>query len=85
MVPGSGQINKKQAHGWEYSNNELYTEVRSQCNTKTEGIQSVNTNPTDIDNNNSKINYFLPGPYQEADRRLSAKITEQLQKKFKMC
>ena len=36
-----------------------------------------------IDNNNSKINYFPPGPYQEADRRVSAKITQHLQKEFK--
>ena len=36
-------------------------------NTNTDIIINVNTNPAFMDNKNSKINYFLPGPSQEAD------------------
>ena len=39
--------------------------------------------PTVTDNENSKINYFLPGPNQNNDKRVSAEITLQLQKDFK--
>ena len=36
-----------------------------------------------IENENSKINYFLPGPNQDNDKRASAEITLQLQRDFK--
>ena len=57
------------------------SEMQSDANTN--GITTVNTNPTITGNNSSKINKFLPGPRQEADRRVSAKLTQQLQKEFK--
>ena len=34
-----------------------------------EGIKSDYTNPMVLDNNKSKINLFLPGSCQEADRK----------------
>ena len=36
-----------------------------------------------IDNNNSKINYFIPGLQQEDDRKASAELTQQLDSEFK--
>ena len=38
---------------------------------------------TVIDNKPNKINYFLPGTGQDNDNRVSAKITQQLQRDFK--
>ena len=32
-----------------------------------------------IDNENSKMNYFLPGPNQDNDKRVNAEITLQAQ------
>ena len=32
--------------------------------------------------NNNEIKYFLPGPNQDNDKRVSAEITKQLQKDF---
>ena len=49
------------------------------CNT--EANTSNNTNLMGIEDN-SKTNYFLPGPNQEADWKASAKITHELQKEF---
>ena len=37
----------------------------------------------DVSINNNKVNYFLPGPGEEANRRASAWITKQLQNEFK--
>ena len=34
-------------------------------------------------NKNSKINYFLPGPNQDNDKKVSIEITQQLQRDFK--
>ena len=48
----------------------------------TMGILSGNMYPMVIDNNNSKINCFLPGQSQQADRDESARITQQLEKEF---
>ena len=36
-----------------------------------------------IDNKSSKINYFLPGPSQDNYKRMSAEITQQIQRDFK--
>ena len=35
------------------------------------------------DNDNNNIKYFLPGPNSDSDKRVSAEITQQLQKKLK--
>ena len=32
--------------------------------------------------NNNKINYFLPGPNHDNDKRMSAEVTKQLQRDF---
>ena len=37
-----------------------------------------------VDANNCKINYFIQGLNQEADRRASEKLTQQLQNNLKM-
>ena len=39
-------------------------------------------NPTINDNNNSHIDYFLPGPDKEADRTENAKLTKQQHDEF---
>ena len=54
-----------------------------QYSANVDGILSDNTTPTVTDNNNSKINYFLPGPIQDADSRASTEITQWLLKIFK--
>ena len=36
-----------------------------------------------IDNENSKVKYFLPGPNQDNDKRVSTEITQHLQTDFK--
>ena len=36
-----------------------------------------------IYNNNSKVNYFLLGPQQEADRKGITELTQQLHREFK--
>ena len=36
-----------------------------------------------IDKEPNTINYFLPGPAQDNDKRVSAEITQQLQRYFK--
>ena len=36
-----------------------------------------------IDKEPNTINYFLPGPNQDNDKRVSAEITEQPQRDFK--
>ena len=58
-------------------------EEQIQCNANTDSNISDSTNPTVTDKKNSKINYFLQGPNQDADRRSSAKIMQQLHKEFK--
>ena len=39
--------------------------------------------PIVTDNENSKLNYFLPGPNKDNDKKWSAEITQQLQRDFK--
>ena len=55
------------------------------CHTNTDSnSKSKNKDkPKVIDNENSKINNFLPGPKQNDDKRVSAEITQQLQRDFK--
>ena len=72
-----------QRDDWGYTNKEQDAEAQSQYNTNTEGINIYGANPMVADNNNNKINYFLLGQCQEADRSVSVKITLQLQKEFK--
>ena len=50
----------------------------------TEGISKFYTkdNSMVIDKEPNTINYFLPGPNQDNDKRVSAKITQQLQRYF---
>ena len=36
-----------------------------------------------IDNENSRINYILPGPIQDNEKRASSEITQKLQRGFK--
>ena len=79
----SGQINKRLTGSWSYTNKEKDAETELQCITNTQGIKNGNTNPVVKDNNNSEINYFLPSPCQEVERRMSTKITKQLQKESK--
>ena len=54
------------------------------CNVNTNSIQNLNNidNPSVINNDNSKINLFLQGPGQEADKRACAEITQKLHKEF---
>ena len=72
----SGQATSKQTDESSYTNKTQNTEPQRQCNTNTDISISMNANPTVTDNNSRKINYFLPGPSQYADRRASAKITQ---------
>ena len=65
------QINKNQTDGWGYTNKELDSKALLQCTTKKEGIKSYNINPTVMHSNKSIINYFLPSPCQEADKKTS--------------
>ena len=58
-------------------------EAQRQYNAKSDTITSENMYPMAIDNNNIKIYHFLPGPNQDADRKASAKVTDQLQKEYK--
>ena len=53
----------------------LYKDINSKSNNKDKA--------TVIDNENRKINYFLPGPNQDIDKRMSTEITQQLQRDFK--
>ena len=59
------------------------TGTQRKCNENTELNAKVNINPIVMYNSNSSINYFIPGPGEEADSRVSAWITKQLQSKFK--
>ena len=55
------------------------------CYTNTDSNSKSNNKdkPTVTDNENSKINYFFPGPNQDNDKRVSPEITQQLQRDFK--
>ena len=52
------------------------------CTANTISIQNSNNkdNPTVIEGNNSKLNYFLPDHQQEADKRASSEITKATQR-----
>ena len=53
------------------------------CNINTTRIQNSNNrdNSKVTDNNNSKLNYFLPGTQQEGDKKACAEITKKLYKR----
>ena len=53
-------------------------------NVNTTGIPKSNSkdSPTVIDNNNSKINYFIPDLQEEAEKRSIAEINTKLHKEF---
>ena len=65
-----------------YTNKIKYAKTQSEFNTKTEGILCDTTNPTVIDNHNSKNKLLPSGPCQEADKMVNAKVIEHLQKEF---
>ena len=73
----------KWAGKWGCTNKIQDAEAQMQCPAKTNSALSNNINPMAIDDNTSKINYFLSCPNQDTDRRASAKIILQLQKEFK--
>ena len=52
------------------------------CNVNTASFPNLNRkdNATIIDNNNRKLNYFISGLQQKADKRASAYITQKLHK-----
>ena len=56
-----------------YTNSQQDAKAQSQYNAYTEDIQNDNTNPRVKDKDNGKINYFLPGPSQEADMKANRK------------
>ena len=54
-----------------------------QCCANKEANKSDNTNPMVMDNiNSSKISYFISELHQEVDRKVSGKLTRQLQTDF---
>ena len=63
----------------------IYKKQASLSNINTDSIPNSNStdNPVVIDNDNNKINYFLPGPMQEDDNRESAEITQCPHREFK--
>ena len=73
------KISRKETNEWGYTSKMWGTQG---CCRNSDIIKSVKTNPSVIDNINSKINDFFPGPSQEVDRRTCAKLLQQLQKEF---
>ena len=62
-----------------FSTNKTQEAVRAEkCNLNTTGIPiSKSKDMTTVtDNNDAKINYFIPGTQQEAEKRASAEITQ---------
>ena len=61
------------------------TESKTQIQSNANCDKSLNDNLYIVttDNNNLKINYFLPGPSQEADKRANTKKIQQLQEELK--
>ena len=59
-------------------------EKQKKCNINTTGISNLNSkdNPIVTDNNNNKINYFLPGAQQEAYNTTSTEIIQKVYKEF---
>ena len=63
-----------QKNEWGYINKMQNVEAPRQCDVNTD-ITNIITNLMIINkNNNCKINYFVPGPSQETDRRASVKV-----------
>ena len=59
---------------YQYTNNKQETPKLDKCNINTTGIPNSNTgdNPMVTNNINSKTNYFIPCPQQEAVKMASA-------------
>ena len=55
----------------------------TKCNKNTGNSNSKSTNVDKWMVNNNKINYFLPGPSEENDKKQIAEIIQQLQRDFK--
>ena len=79
------------ANGYGSACEQYYTNTRQEadrpekCYTNTD--RSLNSKSNHIDKpmtNSNKINYFLPGPKQENDKRVSSEITQQIQRYFKV-
>ena len=53
--------------------------IPKECSVNTTNISNLNSkdNAMVIDNNNSKINLFIPVPQHEADKRVSTEITQK--------
>ena len=75
-------INKLKMEDLCYTNYRSSSNRKEQCYTETNLYLNPITNQVAIDNNNSQIDYFLPDPNKEADRRTSVKITKQMHYKF---
>ena len=69
------QTSNKEISKWQteepHTNKLQDVKAQRQCNANTNN----NTNPVDINKDNSKTNGLFPGPNQETDRRTSAKCT----------
>ena len=68
LQTSSKQTSSKHTNESDCTHKIQYADAQRQCHANTDGITNGN-NPKVADNTNNKINYFLPGPSQEADRR----------------
>ena len=76
MQASSKQISRKQIDELGSRSKTQDAKAKRQCSANMDIIKRVNTNPMIIDKNSNKRNYSLLFPYQEADRRASAKLTQ---------
>ena len=70
---------------WKMINNTQETDKLKRCSINTDGNLNSNSRdqPMVIYSNNSRINYFILGPQQEANNRTSAESTHQVSIEFK--
>ena len=69
------QIGRKQTDDLSCTNKNKMLKSQMQFNANTQNIPSDYTYPTVFDNNHIKTNYFLSGPCQEPNKKVSGKIT----------
>ena len=81
----SSDNNSKIENELHYTNNTQERGKPDKYNINTTGFLNSNKGGKTIiiDNIYSKLNYFIPGPLQEADERASAEIMQQIYRKFK--
>ena len=72
-------------HEWNYTNLMQEADKVEECNANRDSISKFDDKdkPVVIDKEPNTINYFIQGPNQDNDTRVSAKITQQLQRDIK--